>query len=110
MSAKTENAFRVARNSAYSKTLVIDLVPSALSADSTNWVVAIDAAADTIVQDLVYPASNNAKTSCVLLKTSRASAGSSLRIISRISLTLSANIVYPEEFGSTVAVSCHDVE
>jgi len=51
--ADIEDAFGVARNSADSEALIVDLIPGALTTNSTNGVVASNAAADSIVEDLV---------------------------------------------------------
>lgn len=86
------------------------MVPSALTADSSNRVVASDAAADSVVQNLVDSASNNAETSGGLSVSCRATTSVSLWVIGGISCAFGAGIIYSEVKWCAVAVSSNYVE
>lgn len=86
------------------------MIPSALSANSTNRVVSSNAAANAVVEDLVNSASLDTKTSCCLSESSGARASVSLRIKSGISCAFCAGSVDSESGSSAVAFSSHNVE
>lgn len=58
--AEVEDAPRIAGDSADTQSLVIDLVPCALSANSTDRVVSSDAAADAVVEYFIDSTSDYA--------------------------------------------------
>lgn len=63
--ANVEDPVRVTGDSADAETLVVDLVPLTLRADSFNGIVASDAAAFAVGEDLIDATSNNAVVSSV---------------------------------------------
>lgn len=90
--------------------MIIDLVPGALATDSTNRVVTSDAAADSVIQNLVDSASNNAEASGSLSVSCRAATSVSLWVKGGISCAFGAGIIDSEVKRCAVAVSSNDVE
>jgi hypothetical protein len=108
--AEIENTSRITRFSTDSKTLIIDLIPSALTTNTTNWIVSSNAAANTIIKNFINTASNNTVACWGLSISGWAGARSSLWVISTISLAFSTSSIDSEELRSTVTISSYDVE
>ena len=104
-----ESSSVVARNSAESKSLIINFVPLTHSADSINRVVSFFAAAKSILEDLINTTSQNAVSLSILRISSRADAGYTDCIKGRISFALLADTIDFEVSGSALANSLNNV-
>ena len=93
LSAYIEYSLVSTRNSAESESLIIDLVPVALSTDSFNGVVSNFAAALTVLQDFIDSTSQNAVALSVLSESRLADTNLVDGIEGSISFALLADVV-----------------
>lgn len=110
LSAEVVDAFGVAGHAADAQTLVVHLVPGALTAHSVDRVVVGDAAAYTVVQHSVHSASNHAVALSVLAVSGGADAGTCLSVVGRVALALGADSVDAVVGGCAVTLVLDDVE
>lgn len=96
MFAEIEDTSRIARNSADSKTLIINLVPVALTTNTFYRVKSSDTTADSIVENFIDSTSNHTVTSCSLSVADGARASTSLGIEGTISSAFCASSVDSE--------------
>jgi hypothetical protein len=99
----------IAGDTADAQTLVVDLVPVALTANTVDGVETSDAAALSVGQDLINSTSNHTETTLVAVARGTA-AGSSLGVEGGVSGTLGASTVDDVVGGSAVAAVVDAVE
>ena len=107
--ADVEDFLVAAGHPAQSQSLVVDLVPGALSTDPFDGVVSHFAAAAAVLQDLIDSAADNAVASAVLPIAIFADTNSLHRVEGGLSLALSAHSVDLEVSLGAVALSSDDV-
>lgn len=98
-----------AGHSAESESLVVDLIPSALAANSFHGVVAVLAGAGAALEDLVDTASDNAIASGIKALTSGAAAGHGDGVVGGGSFALGADSADHEEALGAAALGLEDV-
>jgi hypothetical protein len=103
-----EDSSSITRNSADSKTLIINFIPIALSTNSIDWVVSSNAAALTIGEDFIHSTSDYTESSLVSISW-RAATGLGFGIIGSVSRAWTANTFNTVEIFSTIASLGHSV-
>jgi hypothetical protein len=97
-----EDSSGITRDSADTESLIVDLIPFALSANTIDGVESSNAAALSIWEDLIHSASNDAESSLISISWG-ASAGLGLGIISGVSRAWAADSFNTIEVFSTIA-------
>ena len=99
LGADVEDPSGIAWDSADSETLVVNLVPFALSADAVDWVVSCDAAALSVGEDLVGSTSDHAEASLISVAIG-ATTGLFLSVVGGVSWALLASSINNVERSS----------
>lgn len=102
MRADVEDSLGITGDSAYSETLIIDLVPFTLSTDTVDWVISSDAAALSIGKHLVGSTSDNTESSLISVSI-RASTCLFLSVVGSVSWALLAGSIDHVERSSASA-------
>lgn len=99
----------ITRHTADTEALIVDFIPGTLSTDSVDGVEVHLAATYSVLQDLVDSTPNHTVTSGISSVSSGAGTYFCLRVVSGLTLALSADSVDHEEGSGTGALSSDDV-